>query len=172
VLEAKPDVILLSSGRGDRDSVSLVASVKRVSPEARVIVTDLVPGQADICELVEAGVSGFVLKDATLDALVTTIRTVAGGAQVLPPSLVATLFARIADPPEAVKVTKREQEMLDLIAQGLSNKAIAQRLSIATNTVKGHVHHLLGKLALRTRFEVAAHARHRGAWSDRRARAS
>lgn len=167
-LEAKPDVILVNAGRGDHDSARLVASVKRASPEARVIVTDLIPERADICELVRAGASGFLLKDATLEDFVTTIRTVARGERVLPAPLTATLFAHIAEPavswsappiPKAPRVTKREREMLDLIAEGLSNKAIAQRLRIATNTVKGHVHHLLGKLALRTRLEAAAYAR-------------
>ena len=167
-LEAKLDVILLNAGRGDHDSVRLVASVKRASPEAKVIVTDLIPGRADLCELVRAGASGFLLKDATLDDFVTTIRTVARGERVLPAPLTATLFAHIAEPavsrsePAMPKVTKREREMLDFIAEGLSNKSIAQRLSIATNTVKGHVHHLLGKLALRTRLEAAVYARNGG----------
>ena len=177
-LEAKLDVILLNAGRGDHDSARLVASVKRASPEARVIVTDLIPERADICELVRAGASGFLLKDATLDDFVTTIRTVARGERVLPARLTATLFAHIAEPgvsrsepamptaPTASKVTKREREMLDLIAEGLSNKAIAQRLAIATNTVKGHVHHLLGKLALRTRLEAAAFARRGGEYES------
>ena len=167
-LDVKLDVILLNAGRGDHDSARLVASVKRASPEAKVIVTDLVPERADICELVRAGASGFLLRDATLEEFVTTIRTVARGERVLPAPLTAKLFAHIAEPgvgrsepamAKPPKVTKREREMLDLIADGLSNKAIAQRLSIATNTVKGHVHHLLGKLALRTRLEAAAYAR-------------
>ncbi len=168
-LEAKLDVILLNAGRGDHDSVRLVASVKRASPEAKVIVTDLIPGRADLCELVRAGASGFLLKDATLDDFVTTIRTVARGERVLPAPLTATLFAHIAEPavsrsePAMPNVTKREREMLDFIAEGLSNKSIAQRLSIATNTVKGHVHHLLEKLALRTRLEAAVYARNGGA---------
>jgi len=175
--EAKLDVILLNAGRGrgDHDSARLVASVKRASPEAKVIVTDVIPERADICELVRAGASGFLLKDATLDDFVTTIRTVARGERVLPAPLTATLFAHIAEPaasrsepamPKAPKVTKREREMLDLIAEGLSNKAIAQRLSIATNTVKGHVHHLLGKLALRTRLQAAVYARNGGGGGD------
>ena len=174
-LEAKLDVILLNAGRGDHDSARLVASMKRASPEARVIVTDLIPERADICELVRAGASGFLLKDATLDDFVTTIRTVARGERVLPAPLTATLFAHIAERAvsrsepvmaQAAKVTKREREMLDLIAKGLSNKAIAQRLSIATNTVKGHVHHLLGKLALRTRLQAAVYARNGGGGGD------
>ena len=168
-LEAKLDVILLNAGRGDYDSV------KRASPAAKVIVTDLIPERADICELVRAGASGFLLKDATLDDFVTTIRTVARGERVLPAPLTATLFAHIAERAvsrsepvmaQAAKVTKREREMLDLIAKGLSNKAIAQRLSIATNTVKGHVHHLLGKLALRTRLQAAVYARNGGGGGD------
>jgi len=87
---------------------------------------------------------------------------------VLPPALTSTLFSRIvsvavarkpSEVPKAVRMTERERAVFDLIADGLSNKEIAQRLYLATNTVKGHVHNILEKLALHTRLQVAAYAR-------------
>ena len=132
-----------------------------------MIVMDLLPVQADIVAFVREGASGFILKDATFDDFLETIRSVAAGAKVLPPSLTGSLFSQIVeqvvdqgktDLIGAVRMTKREREVVDLIAEGLSNKEIAQRLNIATYTVKSHVHNILEKLALHTRLQVASYA--------------
>jgi DNA-binding CsgD family transcriptional regulator len=96
---------------------------------------------------------------------------VASGTDVLPAALTGTLFSHIAKlavgrkPSEvlkAVRMTEREREVFDLIADGLSNKEIGQRLHLATNTVKGHVHNILEKLALNTRLQISAFARSGG----------
>ena len=159
-LQAKPDIILL-------DDLRWLALVRRASPMARVIATDLDPAQQEIRELLLAGVAGFLLKEATHDDYLRVIRAVAAGAHGLPISVSAVFPATTQPAPngngngkECRALTRREQEMLRLIAEGLSNKAIAQRLGIATNTVKGHVHQLLKKLALHTRLEVATLVRH------------
>ncbi|HEY3258076.1 MAG TPA: LuxR C-terminal-related transcriptional regulator, partial [Gemmatimonadaceae bacterium] len=97
-----------------------------------------------------------------------TIRRVAEGAKVLPSQLTETLFAQIVQKAvqrdktqvsKAVRLTQREGQVIDLIAEGMSNKEIAGRLHIATHTVKSHVHNILDKLALHTRLEVAAFTR-------------
>jgi DNA-binding NarL/FixJ family response regulator len=142
----KPRVVLLDMGLQSHSSLQVVELVKREVPDARLIIMDLVPVQADIVEFVQAGVSGFILKDATLDDLLRTIRTVASGADVLPP------------PMKAVRMTKREREIVALIAEGCSNKEIATSLNIAVDTVKSHVHNILEKLALHTRLEIASYA--------------
>ncbi|PYO78946.1 MAG: DNA-binding response regulator, partial [Gemmatimonadetes bacterium] len=138
------------------------------SPGVRIIVMDLLPAPEDVHDFVTAGASGFIAKDATLDEFVDTIRAVASGTDVLPAALTATLFSHIAklavgrkhaDVAKAVRMTERERAVFDLIADGLSNKEIALRLHLATNTVKGHVHNILEKLALRTRLQIAAYAR-------------
>ena len=165
----KPDVVLLDVGLRSQNSLRLVKSVKRSAPEAKVIVMDLAPVQTELVEYVRAGVSGFVLKDATFDDFLRTIRSVAKGAKVLPPVLTGSLFSQIVDhvtqkgkgnPFKSVKMTRREREVIELISEGLSNKEIAQRLSCAIDTVKTHVHNILEKLALHTRLEIAnfAHA--------------
>lgn len=163
--DADPDVVLVDLGLRHHDSLRVVETVKRASPHARVIVMDLLPVQEDIIDFVKAGVSGFLLKDATLDDFVRTIRAVAEGTKVLPPPLAETLFSQISkravtrgQAVDAVRMTRREKEIIGLISEGLSNKEIARRLRIATHTVKSHVHNILEKLALHTRLEIAAYA--------------
>ena len=128
---------------------------------------DLIPVNGEIIEFVNAGVCGFVLKDATFDEFVATIRAVAAGEKVLPPRLTESLFSQIASEVgargreqviEDVRMTRREREVIELIGEGLSNKEIAQRLNIATHTVKSHVRNVMEKLALHTRLQIAAYS--------------
>ena len=169
--ELKPQIILLDLGLKGQNSLRLVESVKKEYSAVKLIVMDLIPVQADMIEFVKEGVSGFILKDGTFDDFLKNIRSVAGGVNVLPPSLTGSLFSQIiervpgeekASLIESVRMTKREREVIDLIAEGLSNKEIAQRLGIATYTVKSHVHNILDKLALHTRLQVASYAHTQG----------
>ena len=126
---------------------------------------DLIPMQADVFEFVQAGVSGFILKDATVNDFVKTIRSVAKGLQVLPPNLTGSLFSQIVDQAiigskpsdiiDSIRMTKRERQVIELIAEGNTNKEIAQKLHLSTYTVKSHVHNILEKLALSTRVQIA-----------------
>lgn len=165
--DLKPQIILLDLGLKGQNSFRLVESVKKEYSEVNLIVMDLMPAQEDMVEFVKAGVSGFILKDASFHDFVGTIRSVAGGTSILPPSLTGSLFSQIIEKVvgegkarviESVRMTKREREVIELIAEGLSNKEIAQRLNIATYTVKSHVHNILDKLALHTRLQVASFA--------------
>ena len=171
VREAKPEVVLLDYGLEGHDSLAITATVHREVPEARVIVLGLLPIEEDIVSFVRAGASGFIMKDATFDDFVRTIRSVVAGAVVLPPQLTGSLFNQIAQQAgrrgtprelEAVRLTQRERQVIDLIAEGLANKDIAARLHIAVHTVKSHVHNVLEKLALHSRLEVAAFSRNQG----------
>lgn len=165
--EVKPHVLLLDVGLSDQDSLRVAAAIRKEVPDARIIVMDLIPDNEDIVEFVNAGVSGFVLKDATFDEFVATIRSVAAGEKVLPARMTESLFSRIAKEAdgrgkeyvlEDVRMTRREREVIDLIGEGLSNKEIAQRLNIATHTVKSHVRNVMEKLALHTRLQIAAYS--------------
>ena len=167
VRETKPHVVLLDASLGNHDSRRFVESVSKEAPESKVVVMDLLPAQEDIIEFIRAGAKGFIVKDATIDDFVRTIRSVAEGGEVVPAALTGTLLSHIVDQAvarstaavlEAVQMTKREREITGLIAEGLSNKEIAQRINIATYTVKSHVHNILEKLALHTRLQIAAHA--------------
>ena len=167
----KPDVLLLDVGLRDEDSLRVAAALIKRSPATKVIVMDLIPMSEDIVQFVNAGVSGFVLKDATFDEFVATIRSVAAGGKVLPSRMTESLFSQIAKAAEAesheqvledVRMTRREREVIELIGEGLSNKEIAQRLNIAAYTVKSHVRNVMEKLALHTRLQIAAYSRRDG----------
>lgn len=168
----KPQVVLLDMGLRSQNSLRVVESLKTRFPRTEVIVMDLIPVQADVVDFVKAGVAGFILKDASFDDFLNTIRSVAEGKKVLPPPLTGSLFSQIVehaiqtgDPArllKAVRLTRREHEVVALIAEGRSNKEIARQLHIAIHTVKSHVHNILEKLALRTRLELASFAHRRG----------
>jgi DNA-binding NarL/FixJ family response regulator len=163
-----PDVVLLDLGLEKENSLKLMTVLRERFPEARVIAMDILPDQGDIVEFVKAGGSGFILKNAPLEDYVTTIRAVAGGATILPAMLTKSLFTQIVEsvlksgntvPDHAIRLTRRELEIVDLISDGMSNKEIAQQLHIATFTVKSHVHNVLEKLDLSTRLQIAAFVR-------------
>jgi DNA-binding NarL/FixJ family response regulator len=169
--EEWPQVLLLDVGLRDQDSLRTAAELKAAHPDAFIIVMDLLPVNEEIVEYVNAGVSGFVMKDATFDEFVATIHSVAQGVKVLPPRLTESLFEQIlreaaAKEParvvEEVRMTRREREVVDLIGAGLSNKELAQRLNIATHTVKSHVRNVMEKLALHTRLQIAAYSHREG----------
>jgi len=148
-----------------------VRTIRKEFPETDVIVMDLVPAHAELVEFVKEGVAGFILKDATLDDFLDTIRSVAKGIKVLPPPLAGSLFSQVVERAirtgsadqimKSVRMTAREQEVIELIAQGRSNKEIAAKLHVAVHTVKNHVHNILDKLALHTRLELASFALNR-----------
>jgi DNA-binding NarL/FixJ family response regulator len=162
----RPQVVLIDLGLRNQYGLRVVASLTKEFPKVKVIGMGLVPSQLDIIEFVEAGASGFILKDATIEDFLRTIRSVANGTKVLPPPLTGSLFSHVIDHAlkkgkgkltDAVRMTKREREITVLIGEGLSNKEIAQRLSIAIYTVKSHVHNILEKLALHSRLQIATY---------------
>lgn len=165
--KVRAHVVLLDLGLRNGDSLRVAERVRREFPESRVIVMDLLPVHEDIMEFVHVGVSGFIMKDATLEDLVRTIRSVAEGAHVLPPQMTSTLFSQIAraavasgrpEALDAVRMTTRERQVIDLISEGLGNKQIAARLHVSIHTVKSHVRNIMEKLALHTRLQIAAFA--------------
>jgi DNA-binding NarL/FixJ family response regulator len=163
-----PNIVLLDLGLRNQNSLQVVKLIKKHFPETKVIVMNLIPLQADVFEFVQAGVSGFILKDANVAEFYKTIRSVYQGAQILPPHLTGSLFSQIVEHAingskpsaivESVRMTKRERQVIELIADGFTNKEIAQKLHLSTYTVKSHVHNILEKLALHTRLQIAKHA--------------
>jgi two-component system nitrate/nitrite response regulator NarL len=166
IQQLTPRVVLLDLGLRNEDNLRLVQTITKEYPDVKVIVMDLLPAQSDIIEFVRAGVSGFLLKDATFDEFLKTIRLVASGTNVLPPPLTESLFSEIVNHEarrgkallsSSAMLTKREREIIRLIADGLSNKEIGLRLNVATFTVKSHVHNVLEKLSFRTRVQIASY---------------
>jgi len=175
--ETKPHVVLVDATLEDHDSRRVVESVRTTAPEARVIVMDLLPAEEDVIAFIKAGANGFIVKDATVEDFVRTIRSVAEGADVVPHALTRTLLSHIVDRAalghtpvldtpgmmEGVRMTRRERDVIDLVTDGLGNKEIAQRLNLAPHTVQNYVRHILEKLALHSRLQLAAFAHKAGA---------
>ena len=164
IKQLKPNVVLLDLGLRSQNSLHVVEVVKRDFPQAKIIVMDLAPVQADILQYVKAGANGFILKDASLNDFLITIRSVSEGATILPPLLIDSLFSQIVDHAvregksklkESVLMTKREREVILHLGEGMSNKEIAQKMHVSTYTVKSHIHNIMEKLALHTRLEIA-----------------
>jgi two-component system, NarL family, response regulator DegU len=166
----KPDILLLDLGLANQNSLQIVKTTKTNSPTTKIIVMDLIPIQSDVLEFVQAGVAGFILKDATIEDFLKTIRSVAQGTKVLPSLMAGSLFSQIVEhavnvarvPPstlrKSVRMTKREQQVITLLADGMTNKEIAQKLNLSPYTIKSHVHNILEKLALHTRIQIANYA--------------
>ncbi len=165
VRQSPPNIVLLDLGLRNQNSLNIAKQLKSEFQKVKVIMMDLVPSQEDLLIFVQEGVAGFILKEATVDDFLKTIRTVAGGAKALPSNLTGSLFSQIVDKAvtesspsiliDSVRMTKRERQVIDLVADGLTNKEIAQNLHISTFTVKSHIHNILEKLALHTRVQIA-----------------
>lgn len=166
VRATRPQVVLMDIGLWNDNCLRIVATLTRDFPRTKIIGMGLIPSQTDIIEFVEAGAAGFILKDATIEDVLGTVRSVARGSRVLPPPLTESLFTHVIEQalrrgkgvlPVAVRMTKREREIIVLIAEGMGNKEIAQRLALSPYTVKSHVHNILEKMALHSRLQIAAH---------------
>ncbi len=164
--KARPDVVLIDLGLRNENGLRIVALLAKELPRTKVIGMGLIPSQRDIVEFVEAGAAGFILKDATVEDVFGAIRSVSRGVRVLPPPLTESLFSYVIEQAiqrgkgslrDAVRMTKREREIIVLIAEGMGNKEIAQRLNLSTYTVKSHVHKILEKMALHSRLQIALH---------------
>jgi DNA-binding NarL/FixJ family response regulator len=161
--QLKPNVILLDLNLRNQNSLHVVGLVKKEFPDAKVVVMDLAPVHGDVVQYVKAGASGFILKDTTLEDFLMTIRTVAEGGQVLPPTLSESLFSRIVENAikgkktkvlEPVRMTAAERKVFGLLGNGLSDKEIGEKLHSPARAVKSHIQNILKKLALHNRLEV------------------
>lgn len=163
-----PDIMLLDLGLRSQNSLEIVKLIVERHPETKIIVMDLIPLQEDVYDYVQAGVSGFTLKDANISDFLAAIRSVYEGNKVLPQNLTGSLFSQIVKNAihsskhslieDAVRMTKREKQVIELVADGATNKEIAQKLHLSPFTVKSHVHNILEKLTLTTRVQIAKHA--------------
>jgi two-component system, NarL family, nitrate/nitrite response regulator NarL len=165
-----PDVVLLDLGLENGDSLRIARRVLKDFPEAKIIVMDLLPAYEELSDFVVSGVCGFIMKDATLEVVVGTIRAVAAGLKVLPDQMTGTLFSEIAresvtnggtQDQDSVRMTPREREVIDLIAEGMSNRAIAEELHISIHTVKSHLRNIMEKLTMNSRLQLAIYANER-----------
>ncbi|MFC7880737.1 response regulator [Streptomyces sp. NPDC057376] len=167
VAELVPDVVLMDIRMPELGGIEATRRVVGANPDIRVLVLTTFDLDEYVYEALVAGASGFLLKDASADQLAEAVRVVAAGDALLAPGVTRRLiteFSRMRDRPRAPlkervgDLTERETEVLALIAQGLSNAEIAQRLVVAEQTVKTHVGRILVKLGLRDRTQAAVFA--------------
>jgi len=170
IKDLQPEVALIDIGMPGKDGIEVTKALRQDLPEVKVIILGMLDLTDEIMACIEAGASGYVLKEASFDYLVDTIRSVHCGESFCSPQMTASLFSRIAELADecmpsksqgSIKLTARELEIINLIAEGLSNKEISQRLFIETQTVKNHVHNILDKLQLHNRLEAVQYARER-----------
>lgn len=170
IKDLRPQVALIDIGMPGKDGLTVTQAVRRTVPEVKVLILGMPDLTDELMACIEAGAAGYVLKDASFDSLVDTIRAVHHGESFCSPRMAASLFSRIAElaserlprlPQRSLKLTARELDIINEIAQGLSNKEIAQRLFIAPQTVKNHLHNILDKLQLHTRLQTVHYGRER-----------
>ncbi|MBI3361640.1 MAG: response regulator transcription factor [Chloroflexi bacterium] len=159
----RPDVVLMDIQMPGVDGIEATRRLKAEVPEARVVMLTVSQEDADLFEALKAGAHGYLLKSLSSDEFLDLLEGLTRGEAPLPRSLAAKVIAGFARQPDenvpaADSLTDREVELLELIALGFSNKAIAQRLGISENTVKYHMKNILQKLHLHNRAEAAAYA--------------
>jgi DNA-binding NarL/FixJ family response regulator len=157
----RPDVVLMDLRMPEMDGVTAISEIKALQPEVHVLVLTTYDTDADILPAIEAGATGYLLKDAPREELFRAIRAAARGEAVLAPGVAARLMGRMRAPAEEA-LTAREIEVLSLVAQGGSNKGIARQLHISEATVKTHLVHIYGKLGVADRTAAVTTALQRG----------
>jgi DNA-binding NarL/FixJ family response regulator len=160
--ELRPDVVLMDLLMPELDGIGAIQAIKADLPEIEIVALTSFVEEARVTAALEAGAAGFILKDADADDVADAIRAAHRGEVHLDPAVAALLARRVRERAAAVPVseplTEREREVLGLVARGLSNKAIAERLVITERTARTHVSNILGKLGLASRTQAALYA--------------
>jgi DNA-binding NarL/FixJ family response regulator len=154
----RPDVTLLDLRMPELDGVEAIKTIRAIDEKARTIVLTTFDGDEDIYRAIQAGAKGYLLKDVPREALMDGIRRVHAGETSIPGNLVAKLAKRVSGD----ALSKRELEVLKLMAQGKSNKEIGSALFISEGTVKSHGKAIFAKLNVVSRTEAVAEATRRG----------
>lgn len=162
-----PDVILMDIDLGDGSGTDLTRDLLRSNPEARVLVVSMHEDEDSVVAAVRAGARGFLVKSAPPDAVERAVRAVAAGEMVLSPTVAERAMQYVVGGQRSARVpfpqlTPRERELLDLVATGLDNAAIARRLSLSPKTVRNTLATVLAKLSLRDRSAAIVAARAEG----------
>lgn len=157
----RPDVVLMDLRMPGMDGVQAIEQIRAEAPEARILVLTTYDSDADILRAVEAGASGYLLKDAPRRELFRAIEKVAQGESVLAPTVASRLMQRMRAPAEEA-LSAREIEVLQLVAKGKSNREIGKALHISTATVKTHLVRIFDKLGVTDRTAAVTVALERG----------
>jgi len=163
IVAAHPEIIVLDSSGLGNSKASLICNLRACLPDVRVVMVDMDPDEATFLKAVREGVVGYVLKDASAIEVASTIRSVAAGEAVCPPSLSRVLFRAASCPVSAppphqwgaeLGLSRREQQLVGLLRESFTNKEIATQLNLSEQTVKNHVHNILRKLGATDRITI------------------
>lgn len=157
----EPDVVLMDLRMPGGDGVTAIRALAKAGCRGRVLVLTTYDTDRDVLAAIDAGATGYLLKDAPREELFRAVRAAARGETVLAPSVASQLVGRVRDPQPAV-LTPRELEILRLVADGASNRRAAEELFISEATVKTHLLHAYGKLGVNDRAAAVATAYRRG----------
>ncbi len=156
IVTARPDVVLLDHRLPDGDGVAALKDLHALRPAARIVV--LTASEADhvLVAAIEGGAAGFVSKSRGIGEVVAAVRSAAAGEAVVSPELLARLLPRLQRSAQAgrTELTEREREVLNLLADGLSNAAIATNLFVSVHTVRNHIANLSAKLGAHSKLEA------------------
>ncbi len=171
--EVTPDIVLVDFATPD--AVKIVADIRRRTPNVKVVAITLGETEAEVIQLAEAGVAGYVLPDGSLDDLIIAVESAVRGELYCPPRVAFTLLRRLGALAASLKddeekathsplraLTGREREILHLVDDGMTNKAIARGLVLEVATVKNHVHNILKKLHVHRRIDASTWYRQGG----------
>ena len=156
--ELKPDVVLMDLLMPVMDGITAIGIIRRELPDTEVIALTSVLEDSSVIGAVRAGAIGYLLKDTQADELRRAIKAAANGQVQLSPKAAARLMREVRAPESPETLTERETEVLRLLAQGKSNKEVAQLLTIGEKTVKTHVSSILSKLGVPSRTQAALYA--------------
>ncbi|WP_405665578.1 response regulator transcription factor [Streptomyces sp. NBC_01166] len=159
-----PDVVLMDLRMPGGGGVAAIAELARLGTRSKVLVLTTYDTDSDTLPAIEAGATGYLLKDAPRDELFTAVRAAADGRTVLSPAVASRLVSRVRTPagPGQEPLSTREREVLRLVARGTSNREIAAELFISEATVKTHLTHVFAKLGAKDRAAAVAVAYERG----------
>ncbi|HEY9245073.1 MAG TPA: response regulator transcription factor [Streptosporangiaceae bacterium] len=160
-LALRPNVILMDLRMPGTDGVTAITELARLGVPARVLVLTTYDTDSHVLPAIEAGATGYLLKDAPRDELLRAVRAAADGQAVLSPTVATRLMTRVRAP-ETEPLSQRELEVLELVAAGSTNREAARRLFISEATVKTHLLHIYAKLGVGDRAAAVAEAFHRG----------
>jgi two-component system response regulator DevR len=158
----KPDLVVLDVRLPDGNGIEVCRELRARCPEARVVMLTSFADDTTLMDSIVAGASGYILKATKQQDLLAALRKVAGGQSLIDPAVTASVFRRLrrqAESSDALEaLTAQERKILDLIAEGLTNREIAERIHLAERTVKNYVSHILAKLGMKHRTQAALYA--------------
>ena len=153
-----PDVILIDVQMPGIGGIEAIRQIKKRVPKAQVVVLSSFDQEEYIYQSIQAGAKGYVLKDSELEELLDVVRAAARGESLLPAHIATKLVRRVSAAKRGHDLTKREYEVLCLMAKGMRNREIAKRLNITERTVKNHVTQVIAKLGVKSRTEAVTQA--------------